>query len=150
MKRIDLRILVGALLIGSGVLFFLQTLNILSDAWSILWTAAFLLGSSIFFYIFFTDRRQWWALIPAVALLGLAGTIFVDTYFPSLSNLGGAIFLGSLGLGFFVRIYRLDQLIGFYFDQGRDALVIWRLWHEGKLFLIIKGSYLMIYLQSFY
>jgi len=39
-------------------------------------------------------------------------------------------------LAFFVRVYRVDDLLGFYYDQGRDALVIWRLWHEGKLFLI--------------
>ena len=37
---------------------------------------------------------------------------------------------------FFVRVYRADQLIGFYYDQGRDALVIWRLINEGKPFLI--------------
>lgn len=36
----------------------------------------------------------------------------------------------------FVRVYRLDQLLGFYYDQGRDALVIWRFWHEGDMFLI--------------
>lgn len=39
-------------------------------------------------------------------------------------------------LAFFVRTYRLDQLLGFYYDQGRDALVIWDLIHNGKLFLI--------------
>lgn len=36
----------------------------------------------------------------------------------------------------FVRVYRLDQLLAFYYDQGRDALVIWQFWNEGKLFLI--------------
>ena len=36
----------------------------------------------------------------------------------------------------FVRIYRTEALLRFYFDQGRDALVIWRLLHEGKFFLI--------------
>jgi len=39
-------------------------------------------------------------------------------------------------LAFFVRVYRVGDLMGFYFDQGRDALVIWRLWHEGRPFLI--------------
>ncbi len=39
-------------------------------------------------------------------------------------------------LAFFARVYRLDQLLGFYFDQGRDAMVIWRLWHEARPFLI--------------
>jgi 4-amino-4-deoxy-L-arabinose transferase-like glycosyltransferase len=42
------------------------------------------------------------------------------------------VFLTAL----FVRVYRLGDLLGFYYDQGRDALVIWRLWHEGKPFLI--------------
>ncbi len=37
---------------------------------------------------------------------------------------------------FYIRTYRLNDLLGFYYDQGRDALVIWKLWHEGKPFLI--------------
>lgn len=37
---------------------------------------------------------------------------------------------------FFVRVYRIDQLLGFYFDQGRDALVIWKFIYEGNPFLI--------------
>ncbi len=41
-----------------------------------------------------------------------------------------------LSLSFFVRIYRVGTILGFYFDQGRDALVIWDLWHKGKLFLV--------------
>lgn len=41
-----------------------------------------------------------------------------------------------LFLALFVRIYRTEALLRFYFDQGRDALVIWRLLHEGKFFLI--------------
>ncbi len=39
-------------------------------------------------------------------------------------------------IGLLVRVYRIDQLLGFYYDQGRDALVIWDLIHKGKLFLI--------------
>ena len=37
---------------------------------------------------------------------------------------------------FFLRIFRISTLLDFHFDQGRDALVIWDLWHKGKLFLI--------------
>jgi hypothetical protein len=102
MKKIDFRILIGALLIGAGILFLLETFNIIPDAWNILWTAAFLVGSVIFFYVYISDRQQWWALIPAMTLLGLAGTIFVDAYLPGISNLGGAFFLGGIGLGFWV------------------------------------------------
>lgn len=58
-----------------------------------------------------------------------------------------AIIIGS----FFVRAYRLHDLLGFYYDQGRDALVIWKLWHEGKLFLIGPVTGLAgIFLGPFY
>jgi 4-amino-4-deoxy-L-arabinose transferase-like glycosyltransferase len=39
-------------------------------------------------------------------------------------------------VAFFVRVYRVETTLGFYYDQGRDALVIWDLIHKGKLFLI--------------
>lgn len=52
-----------------------------------------------------------------------------------------------LAAALFLRTYKLDQLLGFYYDQGRDALVIWNLIHEGKFFLIgpvtgIEGIFL--------
>lgn len=37
---------------------------------------------------------------------------------------------------FLVRVWRVDQILGFYFDQGRDAKAIWDFWHNGRLFLI--------------
>lgn len=54
-----------------------------------------------------------------------------------------AIFL----TGLFLRVYKVNELLSFYFDQGRDALVVWRLLHEGKFFLIgpvtgIEGIFL--------
>ena len=102
MKRIDVRILFGALLIGAGILFLLQSLNIIPDAWDILWTGAFVVGGIVFLYIYFTDRAQWWALIPGLILLGLAGTVFVSTFLPDYSNLAGSLFLSSAGLGFWI------------------------------------------------
>lgn len=46
--------------------------------------------------------------------------------------------LVSIGLmfAFFIRVFRVDQILAFHYDQGRDALVIWDLIHKGKLFLI--------------
>ena len=54
-------------------------------------------------------------------------------------------------LAFIIRIYRINDLLGFYYDQGRDALVIWKLWHEGKMFLIGPVTGLSgIFLGPFY
>lgn len=36
----------------------------------------------------------------------------------------------------FLRILNINSLLAFHYDQGRDALVIWDLIHNGKLFLI--------------
>lgn len=41
-----------------------------------------------------------------------------------------------LTLGFAIRVWNLNNLLSFYFDQGRDGLVIWDLIHKGELFLI--------------
>jgi 4-amino-4-deoxy-L-arabinose transferase-like glycosyltransferase len=62
------------------------------------------------------------------------------------------LFLGGiLVLAFFVRVYRQGDLLGFYYDQGRDALVIWKLWHEGRPFLIGPVTGLAgIFLGPFY
>lgn len=52
---------------------------------------------------------------------------------------------------FFIRVYRTQDLLGFYFDQGRDALVIWKFWHHGKFFLIGPVTGLAgIFLGPFY
>ncbi|MEK7168631.1 MAG: glycosyltransferase family 39 protein [Patescibacteria group bacterium] len=39
-------------------------------------------------------------------------------------------------LAFILRTYRIEALLDFHYDQGRDAKIIWDLWHNGKLFLI--------------
>lgn len=52
-----------------------------------------------------------------------------------------------IGFGLFFRTFRVDALLLFLYDQGRDALVIWDLIHNGKLSLIgpttgIEGVFL--------
>ena len=54
----------------------------------------------------------------------------------SFFKTSNVLLFSILSLAFFVRIYRINELLGFWYDQGRDALVIWDLWHKGKLFLI--------------
>jgi len=41
-----------------------------------------------------------------------------------------------IALSLLARVYRISELLGFYFDQGRDASVIWELWHSHRFFLI--------------
>lgn len=38
-----------------------------------------------------------------------------------------------LSVGFFLRVYNINNLLGFYYDQGRDALTIWNIWNKGDI-----------------
>jgi 4-amino-4-deoxy-L-arabinose transferase-like glycosyltransferase len=62
-------------------------------------------------------------------------------------KLESLLLLLILAFSAFFRLFRLHSLLGFWFDQGRDALVIWDLIHYGKFFLIgpvtgIEGIFL--------
>lgn len=66
----------------------------------------------------------------------------VDDFFKSFkleltTHLPHYLFLSIILIyAFWIRVYRNGELMAFYYDQGRDALVIWKLWHEHKFFLI--------------
>lgn len=50
-------------------------------------------------------------------------------------------------LGFILRTYRISDFLGFWFDQGRDGVIIWNLIHHREFFLIgpttgIEGIFL--------
>jgi 4-amino-4-deoxy-L-arabinose transferase-like glycosyltransferase len=53
--------------------------------------------------------------------------------FPNLYNY---LIVSLLAFGAFIRVCRLNELLGFWYDQGRDALVVWNLIHSHKFFLI--------------
>lgn len=56
--------------------------------------------------------------------------------FKSLYTPWNLLILIILLIAFILRIYRIEALLDFHYDQGRDAKIIWDLWHNGKFFLI--------------
>jgi len=101
MKRIDPRIVIGTLLILAGGLGFLEAFGILRDASDVFWGIIFLLGGGAFLALFaggYTSG-QWWAVIPGLVLAGIGVLILLPD---SLDNLGGAVFLGAIGLSFWL------------------------------------------------
>lgn len=92
----------GAILLGVGIVTLLSNLGIFEKVVPFFWALLFAAGGLGFLYVFLRDtQKHWWAAIPAFALFGLAGTVTVSEYAPSqLASLGGAVFLGGLGLGF--------------------------------------------------
>lgn len=103
MKSSQSRLLVGLLLVASGALFLLQNLNIvrLPDLGELFLAAVFGLGGLAFLAIYITNRAHWWALIPASALAGIGGILFLEWLSPALeAAIGGPLFLGAMAMGF--------------------------------------------------
>ena len=102
MRRFEVHVVGGILLIAAGVLFLLQNFGILAVgayAWPLLFGAS----GAVFLYVFLTNRANWWAVIPGLVLLSLAALIALDQFAPEVGETwGGAIFLGGIGLAFWV------------------------------------------------
>lgn len=99
MKRIDPRIVIGSLLILAGALGFLQAFGYLRDASDVFWGLVFLTAGAIFLFVFVNGfaSGNWWAAFPGFVLAGLGVVILLPE---SLDNVGGAVFLGAIGLSF--------------------------------------------------
>ena len=99
MKRLDPRILIGALLILAGALGFLQAFGFLRNASDIFWGLVFLAAGVVFLFVFVRDFTggNWWAAFPGFVLTGLGVMrLLPDT----LNGIRGPILLGAIGLSF--------------------------------------------------
>lgn len=97
MKRIDPSIFGGLILILAGGLFLLQGMGYLDNVGDIFWGAMFLAAGALFLFAFFTG--SWWAVIPGCVLAGIGALILLPD---SLEVYGGALFLGSIALAFWL------------------------------------------------
>ncbi|HEC34487.1 MAG TPA: hypothetical protein ENI37_07210 [Chloroflexi bacterium] len=100
MRRFEVRVVGGILLIAAGALFLLQNLGVLVVS-AYLWPLLFGAGGVIFLYVFLANRAHWWAVIPGFVLLSLAVLMALDRLAPQIGETwGGTLFLGGIGLGF--------------------------------------------------
>lgn len=60
----------------------------------------------------------------------------LNSLFKKIYTPWNLLILIILLLAFILRTYRIEALLDFHYDQGRDAKIIWDMWHNGKLFLI--------------
>lgn len=108
MKWLESRILWGSLLIIGGVLFLFQNLGWINFG-GLFWAFLFGLGALFFFSIFFSNKINWWAIIPGMVLLSIGVVITLGYTTPEISaDWSGSVMLGGIGLGF-VLIFLVDQ-----------------------------------------
>lgn len=110
MKDLIWRVVLAGFLILLGVLILLSNLNVIPwtiDTMQWFWLVVFGGAGVAFLAVFFSNRENWWAVIPGFTLLGLA--ILISNIIPTAySDIGGGVFLGMIGLSFWV-IYLLRR-----------------------------------------
>src|SRR5258706_12648877 len=114
MKRFDVRIIFGFLLLIGGALALMQALGYLKNASDIFWGGAFIAVGLVFLSLLFSGN--WWSVFPGFTLLAIG----VSFLLPNMKqDFGGALFLGSIALAFWVatpKVARRDG--GAWFLQG--------------------------------
>jgi len=98
MRKTEPRLILGVLLIAAGGLFLLQNLGIIPEAAALFWGVAFFVGGAGFLYVLYTDRSQWWAVIPGFTLIGISGTIALSEF--GFGNAAGAFMLAMIAVAF--------------------------------------------------
>ncbi len=98
MRKYDLRLIIGSLLIFGGVLSLLEVMGVIRNAggifWGIIWGAVAL----YFLYLLSVDKaRNWWAAFPGFTLAGMAAASFLP---PSLEPFEGLAFFAGISLAF--------------------------------------------------
>jgi hypothetical protein len=107
MKRIQWQYIFGALLILFGAIFLLDNFNIIENVSDAVFGLLFAVGGAFFLYIYLTENKQWWALIPGFVLLGLGALIGLGALLPSRADdIGGPLFLASISLPFWIIYLR--------------------------------------------
>lgn len=106
-KPTNLNILWGLLLIVAGVIALLQSFELIAtyNTWGIVWGVLFAIAGFAFLWWFLRDITDaWWAVIPGLTLLALAGVIAAGWLGWAEQNgawLGG-FFLAAIGLSFWI------------------------------------------------
>jgi hypothetical protein len=97
MKRFDPQIVFGLLLLTGGVLALLQTMGYLENASDVFWGGMFIALGLLFLSLLVGGH--WWSVFPGFTLLALGILVFLPD---NLDDFGGFIFLGGIGLSFWV------------------------------------------------
>jgi hypothetical protein len=93
-KRSRTAIFWGVILVAAGAFLLTQTLGLVPSLSGDLIGAAFAVAGLAVLISYPALRTHWWTLIAGPTLLGLGGVILLP------GDLGGAIFLGGIGVGF--------------------------------------------------
>ncbi|MDL1911924.1 hypothetical protein FBQ81_14740 [Chloroflexi bacterium CFX6] len=98
MRKYDVRLIIGGLLLLGGFLSLLEAMGLLGNAGGIFWGLIWGAAGVFFVYLLTVDKaRNWWAAFPGFTFLGMAVSAFLPD---SLEAFGGLAFFGGISLAF--------------------------------------------------
>ncbi len=154
MKDVQWRVVAGVLLVVVGALLLLQTFDVFDFLWDAAWAVLLFVGGASFLFVYVTQPRNWWAVIPGMALLGLGATVGLDIVGLG-SLLGGGLFLAALSVAFWLVYLRGREhwwaiipggvLATLAMVAGVDDIAPW-IETEGLFFLGLALTFALVYL----
>ncbi|MCL6613643.1 MAG: hypothetical protein K6U03_03305 [Firmicutes bacterium] len=100
MKRTLAQAVPGIALVCLGIILLVANLGLLGG-FALVWPLFFACLGAVFLAVFLEAPANWWAAIPGLALLGLAGLMGLEAMaHPLAEKWGGSLFLAAIGLGF--------------------------------------------------
>lgn len=103
MKRLDPRVILGAVLVLGGGLLFAQQLGYLKSASDVFWGSIFLIAGLAFLSLLFGGH--WWSVFPGFTLAALGVIILLGD---RLGDFSGMVILGGVALAFWF-VYISDR-----------------------------------------
>jgi hypothetical protein len=110
MERRDSSVSIGWLLVLLGMVILLQNMGLFGPIGAFVWIILFALGGAAFLSAAVQNRKRWWASIPGMLFLSIAGLIALHEMAPQLGERwGGSLFLGGFSLGFWaITLFKRD------------------------------------------
>ena len=154
MKDVQWRVLAGILLVVVGALLLLQTFDVFDFLWDAAWAVLLIVSGACFMFVYVTQPRNWWSVIPGMALLGLGATVGLGIV--GLDGLlGGSVFLAALSVAFWL-VYLRERvhwwaiipggvLATLAIVAGVDGVVPW-IETEGLFFFGLALTFGLVYL----
>jgi hypothetical protein len=98
----------GGLLIILGLFLLAENLDLLGDWKAPVWSLILGAGGLLFLAVYISDRKQWWALIPGLVLLGIAVATFLAEQDLIAGYAVATIIMFTVGLPF-LFIFLIDR-----------------------------------------
>lgn len=147
-------VIVGFILVIIGSLLLLSNFEVINIDWKVVVGSGIALGGLSLLAIFLLDRKQWWAIIPAMIIITLGALILLETLGSDIRNrFEPLVIFGFIGLAFWM-IYMNDNkhwwaIIpgGVLWSLGAAAFVTEGVMRSEVIFFLGLGlTFLLLYL----